>query len=130
MKNLTKEQMKSIIETIGGNEVSNGFAPLQRGVIKLENLTVVPPRDLPDGGHINAWVRADFVTKDNVPAGSASLRSILISPDITWKDENNSQEKRINALTSAELTFTNMEAKVAKTSKLPYKVAHFLPVTL
>lgn len=128
MKNLTKEELNSIIAIIG-NEVSNGFTAPKAGEVTIKSMTPIGERDQTDAKgvvtHINAWVRVDFNE-----GGSASLRSILISPDITWKEENNSQEKRIQALTGAKLTFTYMEKRESKNTGNPYKVAHFVPQTL
>lgn len=135
MKKLDEKDIKVIVAAIGGDEVRNAFTALQAGEVKLDNLTVVPASDQPNGEggttHINEWVRADFVrATDNQPAGSASLRSILISPDIKW-DNKNTQTDRIKALIGAEkMTFTYMEARTSKSTGNPYKVAHFVPQTL
>lgn len=135
MKNLTEKQIEVIVAAIGGNEVRNAFTALQAGEVKLDNLTVIEASDQTNADgtvtHINEWVRADFVrVTDNQPAGSASLRSILISPDIKW-DNKNTQTDRIKALVGADkLTFTYMEARTSKSTGNPYKVAHFVPQTL
>lgn len=127
MKNLSKEELNSIIEIIG-NEVSNGFTAPKAGVVTIKSMTPVGARDQTDAKgvttHINPWVRVDFNE-----GGSASLRSILISPDITWNDKP-TQSDRVQALTGAKLTFTYMESRESKNTGNPYKVAHFVPQTL
>ena len=124
---LTDNKMNEIIGIIG-NEVSNGMQAPKAGPVEVKNLVPVPARDQvnADGSqtHINAWVRVDF--KDG---GSLSLRSLLISPDITW-DNKPTQTERIKALaTTDKLSFTYSESKTSKTGN-PYKVAHVIPVTL
>lgn len=127
MKKLNKEQLDSILEIVG-NEVSTGFTSPKSGTVTVKAMTPVGAQDRTDAQgnlvHINPWVRVDFNE-----GGSASLRSILISPDITW-DNKPTQGDRVQALAEASLTFTYMESKVAKTSGNPYKVAHFVPQTL
>ena len=132
MKKLNKNEMESIIAVIG-NEVSNGFTSPKYGLLGIKAMEPVPARDQQNSDgtvtHINAWVRVDFEDEAGAPAGSASLRSVLISPDITWKPEWDNQEKRINALAEAKLTFTHMESKTSKSGN-PYKVCHFAPISL
>ena len=122
------DKMSEIIEAIGGNEVSNGMQAPKPGDIKVKDMVVMPARDQEntDGSktHINSWVRVDFEE-----GGSLSLRSLLISPDITW-DNKGTQDLRIKALATADkLTFTHSESKTSKAGN-PYKVAHVLPITL
>ena len=127
IKNLEKK-IDAIVEAIGGNEVSNGMAAPKPGEVKVKDMTVVPARDQEnaDGSitHINSWVRVDFEQ-----GGSLSLRSLLISPDITW-DNKGTQDLRIKALATADkLVFTHSESKTSKAGN-PYKVAHVMPITL
>jgi hypothetical protein len=122
------DKMESIIEAIGGNEVSNGMSAPKAGNIKVKDMVVMPARDQQnaDGSvtHINSWVRVDFEE-----GGSLSLRSLLISPDITW-DNKGTQDLRIKALAASDkLTFTHSESKTSKAGN-PYKVAHVMPITL
>lgn len=124
---LTDKKMESIINIIG-NEVSNGMTAPKAGPVVVKDLVPVPERDQSnaDGSvtHINAWVRVDFEG-----GGSLSLRSLLISPDITWENKPK-QDERIKALaTTDKLSFTYSESKTSKTGN-PYKVAHVIPITL
>lgn len=121
MKKLDETQMQAILKVVG-TDTAGQFTSPKAGEVTVENMTIVPERDMPDGTKINSWVRVDFK-----PAGSCSLRSLLISPDITWTSDK--QDARINALAGAKLEWQFIEPRTSKAGN-PYKVAHVKPITL
>lgn len=121
MKEIKKELMTEILEVVG-KDTSGQFTSPKPGEVTIKDMRVMPERNQPDGTKINAWVRVDFE-----PAGSCSLRSLLISPEITWTSDQ--QEQRINKLASAKLEWQFIEPRMSKANN-PYKVAHVKPITL
>ena len=69
------------------------------------------------------WARATFED-----GGILSCRSILLSPDVTYKDGVTSTESKLKALASAKLTFLYVEERTSKRTGNKYKVSHFVPV--
>ena len=126
MEKLTQDEMKKILEVVG-EETSGSFTQPKAGAVEIKKLTVIGARDQTDKDgnvtHINAWVRVDFKQ-----GGSCSLRSLLISPNITWTSDK--QADRIEALRAAKnLEWQFIEPRTSKAGN-PYKVAHVKDITL
>jgi len=125
IKNLEKK-IDAIIGVVG-NEVSSSFKAPSTGNVTVKDMSVVEGRDQQNADgtttHIREWVRVDFNE-----GGSLSLRSLLISPDITWNNKP-TQTDRVKALATAKLFYTHSESKTSKAGN-PYKVAHVTPITL
>lgn len=129
MKTLSNEELKAIVNAIGGDTPSSTASLPQAGIpltIKeMKPQEGVPQRDANGaltGEVSNPWVRVEFEQ-----GGVLSLNGILRSPDIKWEGLDSNTD-RIKALCAGQLVFTHQESLTSRAGA-PYKRNHFVPQT-
>lgn len=129
MKTFSNDELKAIVNAIGGDTPSSTASLPQAGIpLTIKDMKPqegVPQRDANGaltGEVSNPWVRVEFEE-----GGVLSLNGILRSPDLKWEGLNTNQD-RIKALCAGKLVFTHQEERTSRAGA-PYKRNHFVPQT-
>ena len=127
MKTLSENELKAIVNAIGGDQPTSTATLPQAGIpLTIKDMKPqegVPQRDANGaltGEVSNPWVRVEFNE-----GGVLSLNGILRSPDLKW-DGLNTNTDRIKALCAGTLVFTHQESLTSRAGA-PYKRNHFVP---